>query len=229
MNSFYFNNLAKQKLDGRWNKLALAYFIYSAILAAISGIGTGISFSADFLAFLSAISVIASIIVSGPLFFGLIRIISNISDGKDFEIAQLFSGFKEAFGKCIVLYILKNLFVFLWSLLFIIPGIVKLYAYRLAFYLLHDNNIDTLQAIKLSDQIMKGNKWRLFCLDFSYLGWFLLSLLTFGILFFWVIPKHELATFEFYRELTKTDEHDELFASNSSDKINNSCDGDFVL
>ena len=230
MNSYYFNNLSKQKLHGRWNKAALCYLIYTLIIGVINGIGAGTTISNPFFAVVYVIGIIATIIISGPLYFGFVRILSRISNSEDFDVAELFCGFKECFGKSITLYIVKNIYIFLWSLLFVIPGIIKSYGYRLAFYLLHDDpNMNSDAAIKLSDQIMKGNKWRLFCLDFSYIGWFLLSILTFGILLFWVIPKHELAVFEFYKELTAVEETENVDSDLSSKGSDNPYNGDFVV
>ena len=77
---------------------------------------------------------------------------------------------------------LRDLFVALWTLLFIIPGIVKMYAYSLVPYILAENpEMSGTEAIKLSNEMMKGHKWKAFVLDLSFLGWLLLSVLTLGL------------------------------------------------
>jgi len=79
--------------------------------------------------------------------------------------------------------LLRDLFIFLWSLLFIIPGIIKFYSYRMVPYILADNpNIGASRAIQLSKDMTYGHKWRMFVLDLSFLfGWYLLGLLCAGI------------------------------------------------
>lgn len=95
--------------------------------------------------------------------------------GQGADFRDLFSHFDLA-GKMILLAILKSVFVYLWSLLFVIPGIVALYRYRQAEYcLLDEPDISALEAIRRSKALMKGNKGQLFVLDLSFIGWFLLQ------------------------------------------------------
>ena len=90
--------------------------------------------------------------------------------------SMLFDGFGMA-GKVIVLTILENLRIFLWSLLFVIPGIVAMYRYRFALYnLLENPDLTANQAIALSKIQTEGMKGQLFVLDLSYIGWYLLVL-----------------------------------------------------
>ncbi len=98
---------------------------------------------------------------------------------------------------------LTSLYTFLWSLLLIIPGIIKSYSYRMVpFILAEDPTMDSKQAIDLSRSMMNGNKWRAFVLDLSFIGWYLLSALTAGLLLiFWVGPYVEATDAELYRAL----------------------------
>jgi hypothetical protein len=98
---------------------------------------------------------------------------------------------------------LVMLFTFLWSLLFIIPGIVKSYEYRMIPYLVADNpNLTYKEAFAESRRMMQGNKWRTFVLDLSFIGWHLLSALTLGILeLFFVHPYQNLANAALYERL----------------------------
>ena len=76
------------------------------------------------------------------------------------------------------------------------------YAYSMSWFILADDpNIPANEARKRSIEMMRGNKWRLFCLDFSFIGWILLSILTFGILLFWIRPYMQTARAEFYQDL----------------------------
>jgi len=96
-----------------------------------------------------------------------------------------------------------SLFVFLWSLLCGIPGIVKAYSYRLTPYILSRHpNVNATEALNLSKRMTAGNKWKLFMLDLSFIGWYMLSGLTFGLLaIFWVAPYHSTADGGYFIEI----------------------------
>ena len=99
---------------------------------------------------------------------------------------------------------LRGLFTFLWSLLFVIPGIIKGYEYMLIPYLLADNpQMDREEAFAKSKEMMDGNKWSLFCLDFSFIGWMILSACTFGIGDLFLNPYTHMATAHFYLNLSR--------------------------
>lgn len=99
-------------------------------------------------------------------------------------------------------YLLMEIKVFLWSLLFIIPGIIKAFAYALTPFLLVDcPELSALQCIKLSNQMMKGHKFDLFYLYLSFIGWILLSLLTLGIGLLWLVPYMQTSTASFYLDV----------------------------
>lgn len=98
---------------------------------------------------------------------------------------------------------MKGLFQFLWSLLFIIPGIIKSYEYRMIPYILSENpEISRERAFEISKKMMKGNKWNTFVLDLSFLGWQILSGITIGILgIFYVNPYVQSTNAELYAYL----------------------------
>ena len=181
--------MADQKCSQYTNDLALIYFIYSLLMGAISGFTSGL----------------ATIVISGPVMIALIMIIQKVFRWRRPQIEYLFDGFKD-FGNTFILYLLQSVYVFLWSLLFFIPGIVKAYSYSMAFYIYNDNKfLSADEAITKSRQIMDGHKWELFCLHLSYIGWELLSIFTCGILMFWIQPKIEMATYLFYLNITGQD------------------------
>ena len=98
--------------------------------------------------------------------------------------------------------VLYNVFLALWSMLFIIPGIVKYYSYSMTFYILRDNpDMLANDAITASRQMMNGHKLRLFCLHLSFIGWILLSVLTLGIGLLFVFPYMQTAQAAFYEDL----------------------------
>ncbi|MBQ2829458.1 MAG: DUF975 family protein [Oscillospiraceae bacterium] len=97
----------------------------------------------------------------------------------------------------------RTLYVLGWSLLFIIPGIVAGYSYAMTPYILAENpEMEPKDAIRASKEMMIGNRWRLFCLEISFIGWSLLASLTFGIGYFVLTPYQQAAQAAFYRELT---------------------------
>ena len=184
-----FRQSAWQSLKGKWGICVLAFLIFDAI----SGACAGLSYF--------GVGAIAIFIIMGPLTIGNSKISLNVARDKEVELTMLFDGFKD-FSRSLILYITNQIFVFLWTLLFIIPGIIKSFAYSMSYYiLLDDPNISANDARKKSIEMMKGNKWRLFCLEFSFIGWFLLCLITFGILVFWVSPYIEVAKAKFYLSL----------------------------
>lgn len=118
------------------------------------------------------------------------------------EFKTLFSRF-SIFGKALELRILTGVFTILWMLLLIIPGIIASYRYILAPYLMAENpEMGAMEAIEKSKELMKGNKWRLFCLHMSFFGWIILSQFTADILSLWISPYSNVATAAFYLEVT---------------------------
>jgi uncharacterized membrane protein len=191
---------AWKKLSGNWTTAVVAYLIYSVLLGVLSSTGVG------------------TLIFSGVMAVGMSIVLMQISRAGTSKIESLFDGFRKGLGNNIVAGILVSLFTFLWSLLLIIPGIVKSYSYAMTFYILADNpDMAPTEAINKSKEMMKGNKWRLFCLDFSFIGWYLLSFLTLGILLLWVNPYSMQARVEFYESLKPQTAQDEAFVGGMAD------------
>lgn len=104
-------------------------------------------------------------------------------------VGELFAGFR-IYTPCMVTGLLRDVYVFLWSLLLVIPGIVKHYAYSMAEYIIYENpNISASQALDMSDRMTMGSKGSLFVFDLSYLGWMILTGLTFCLVgIFYAFP-----------------------------------------
>jgi uncharacterized membrane protein len=114
----------------------------------------------------------------------------------------LFSRF-SIFGRALGLRILMFLKILAWTLLFIIPGIIAAYRYAMAPYLLAEHpDMTAMDAIELSKKMMCGNKGRLFCLQLSFIGWYLLAALTAGVGWLFLAPYPKAAVTAFYMELT---------------------------
>ncbi|MFH5812031.1 DUF975 family protein [Companilactobacillus sp. FL22-1] len=112
--------------------------------------------------------------------------------------------------KLTLLYILISIFTFLWSLLLIIPGIVKGLAYSQTYFVYKDfndrglaDNYSLTDYINKSQELMIGNKWRFFVLQLSFLGWLIVGAITFGIGYIWILPYYKITLANFYRDLVE--------------------------
>jgi uncharacterized membrane protein len=133
----------------------------------------------------SAVSWLYVILVGGAFTLGFATIVLKILRREETDAKTLFSGFNN-FLLSFALYVLQSIFIFLWTLLFIIPGIIAAYRYSMAFFILHDNpKIGPLEALRQSKEMMRGNKWKLFCLQISFVGWW--ALVIFGMFVVMVI------------------------------------------
>ena len=153
---------------------------------------------------LAGVVVVGSIIVGPPLMVGFYEGIRLLWQGKKKE--KMFTGFEEdKFGRSIGGMLLMAIFVWLWSLLLIVPGIVKGFAYCLTPFIIADSKgISATDAITLSKKITQGHKGELFVFVLSYIGWGLLSSLTAGLLaIFYVGPYMATAFGGYYIELKK--------------------------
>ncbi|WP_373231038.1 DUF975 family protein [Cohnella sp.] len=181
---------ARESLSGNWTSAVLHFLLYYVIIGACG--------------MLSAIPIIGWIgvwIVTGALTFGVLNFYLSISRRENPQTADLFSGFGR-FVDTFLLYLLSTIFVLLWSLLLIIPGIIAAFRYSQAYYILKDNpGISALEAINRSKEMMVGHKGRLFVLGLTFIGWFLLSCVTFGIGLLWLAPYFYTALGHFYNDL----------------------------
>ena len=140
-----------------------------------------------------------SIFLFNPLQIGAQRffVVSHYQKAKLDELGYAFS---NGYMNVVKTMFLKGLYTTLWTLLFIIPGIIKGYEYRMIPYILAENpGIDSSEAFAISKKMMDGNKWKAFVLDLSFLGWSILSVFTCGILaIFYVNPYIYMTNAELY-------------------------------
>lgn len=157
---------------------------------------------ASVLAVMVIVSVIVKIFVLNPLLIGGQRFFVT-SHYQKAGLGELGFAFSKSYLNVVKIMFLRNLFIALWSLLFIIPGIIKAFEYHMIPYILTENpEISYKEAFAMSKQMMTGNKWKTFVLDLSFLGWFLLSGITCGILaIFYVNPYYYMTHAELYVKL----------------------------
>ena len=147
------------------------------------------------------IGAIAALITVPALTLGMSMSVLKALRGQEIKVVNLYDGFGNL-GKSIWLYYTNAFLTSLWSLLFVIPGIIKSIEYSMSFYLLADNpDWSASDARNESMRIMQGHKWRFFRLQLSFIGWALLSYLTFGVLLIWVMPYAYAAQAAFYEEI----------------------------
>ena len=159
-----------------------------------------------FLAILGSILLVylvVAFILGGAVTLGLCQYnIDMVGRRTQPSFSTLFSKFTY-FGKAFLLQFMITLLTALWTLLFIIPGIIAAYRYSMAPFLMAQNpNLGVMEAIALSKQMMSGNKGKLFCLDISFIGWAFLCVFTLGIGYLWLIPYMNASKTAFYLNLT---------------------------
>jgi len=181
--------------------VTLIYFSIIHVLTLSRNINIMVSHDRlSFLVFgLSLYSWIVSICVLPALDQGYRFYTRKLSDNTPADLFDLFVGFRD-YRRVIYLALWQILFVFLWSLFFFIPGIIAVYRYRFAYFILMDNpELRAKDALKFSSDLTRGFKWELFKLDLSFLGWNILCVLTLGILRFWIAPYQNAVEAEVYQ------------------------------
>jgi uncharacterized membrane protein len=180
---------ARDTLRNRWGDAIAAIVVYGAImfiLGLIPGIGT-----------------VATFLIGGPMTLGLYLFFKPFIKGETPRVAVLFDGFKS-FLDSFVAYIVSIIFIFLWTLLLIVPGMIAAMSYSMIFLIMAENpGMDGLSAIKKSKEVMDGYKWKYACLMGRFIGWFLLCIITCGIAGLWVGPYWVASKVLFFEDIKK--------------------------
>ena len=199
---------ARERLEGKWGTFVLMTFLMLVIQTILQIPG----YIGSLLEILSPENVLASLSFSNisnilsllalPLSWGLTVSLLRNHREESVDLENLFDGFRGGrYTRVFCALFLVNLFTFLWTLLLIIPGIMKAFSYALTPYILLDEpELTAKQAISRSCEIMQGRRWKLFCLYLSFIGWGILSLLTFGIGFLWLAPYMNASIAAFYED-----------------------------
>lgn len=210
--SYNLKRRAKEQLSGKWLQAAIVCLIAWLLTGAFtSGSRSEIQTVQNVwqngemvripMTSSSNLGDLLCLILGGPIALGVTGYFVKLMRNDGPIIEDLFGGFKF-FIKAFVLNFLIIIFTLLWSLLLIIPGIIAALRYSMAYYIMSDNpQLSAFEALNQSKLMMVGFKWELFRLWLSYLGWFLLGLLTLGIGFLWVNPYYETAKANFYQDL----------------------------
>jgi len=181
--------LGREALKGNWKQAILAMLVYIVcivapviiIIALFGGFSADVLMSEELMMPGEGLSSIYSLLVTGAFTFGITVFFLEMVRDKKSDIGMVFSGFGYYF-KTLLLYVVMSIFIMLWTLLLIIPGIIASIRYSQAFYILADDpSKDIMECIRESKEMMKGNKAKYFCLQLSFIGWYLLIYFVFII------------------------------------------------
>ena len=176
---------ARYALKGHWTPAVLTTLVFTLIVGAAGSIP------------------LAGLLVVCPLEFGFMLCFLRLVRGEDCSemVGDQFNVFSK-YGRVLGTSLLMMLYTLLWSLLLVIPGIIKSYSYAMTPYVMNDRpELDADDCIHESRVMMNGYKWKLFCMDLSFIGWAILCLFTLGIGYLWLQPYIEASHAKFYEEL----------------------------
>ena len=187
-------NQAYEALRGKWTPAVVTSLVFCILL------GVAVSLSrVNALLYLIAYLGGASIVAIGMLY----ACWDLFTKGTLPEAGALFAPFKQ-YARTVGAVLLVFVYTLLWTLLLVVPGIIKAYSYSMTFYILRENPEMTAgDAITASQKMMDGHKMDLFLLSLSFIGWAILASITFGIGYLWLIPYIYTAYAAFYETLKK--------------------------
>ncbi|PHS52364.1 MAG: hypothetical protein COB01_07540 [Lutibacter sp.] len=182
---------ARESLNEKWGLAIITFLIYQLIIG-------GMQAREDMFPY----TTIIFLILAGPFSVGISIFTLNLSRNSEARFEQLFDGFKKNMGNSIIAYFLMVLFIILWTLLLIIPGIIAAISYSMIFFIIADDEtISPMDALDKSKKMMNGYKWKYFRLGLRLFGLALLCILTLGIGFLWLIPYAHVSCAKFYEDI----------------------------
>lgn len=186
---------AYQALTGNWGMSALITLVFFIIYNAVgSARFVSETFSVTSVSTLLVIALIPMLYAYNAIFLGCIR-------NQKIDFGQLFDGFTNQYFRYLGTLLLKNVYIFLWTLLLIVPGIIKSLSYAMTVFILKDTNLSFDEAIVRSMDMMEGYKMKLFLMFLSFIGWAILCCLTLGIGFLWLYPYVVASIAAFYEDV----------------------------
>lgn len=195
---------AKKKLSGNWPKAAIVTFIIWLLTDAFTQeafikIGSSGSTTVNST---SGLFNIIGLIVAGPLAIGAVYFYMKLESGEEPNISIVFDGFQD-FKRGLIFHLVSSIFIILWTLLLVVPGIVAAIRYSMGYYLMVENpDMEPMEALRQSSELMKGHKMEFFMFVISFLGWLILSALTLGLGFLLLVPYYQMSKLNFYRKIT---------------------------
>lgn len=185
---------ALKTLENKWGQ-----FVAITLVAYVIGSGVG------FVPYVGSLLSLAVI----PLGYGFtIAFLKNFRGG-EVQLVDIFDAYRDSklFGRVLLTLLLRAVYTSLWLLLLIVPGIIKSISYTMTEFVLNDNpDMKYDAAITRSSELMYGHKWDFFVFSLSFIGWFLLGILTFGIGLLWFTPYYMSAKVAFYHDLLEEEQ-----------------------
>ena len=147
---------------------------------------------------------VGALVVTGPMLYAQkYAFLAQAREGRGIDLNDLFRGFRDDFGGTLLISLLSGLFIFLWSLLLFIPGIVKAYAYSMVYYVKADHpEYGWRECLDESQRLMTGHKWEKFVLDLRFFGWGIVGSLCLGVGTLWVMTYMAATEAQYYEYLT---------------------------
>lgn len=196
---------ARMQLRGKWGISVIAFLIYSVIIGMSASKEIGDYFDINKLVvFTNAVG----FLLGGLITVGISKFSLNLVRGKEISINDLFSNF-DIYLKTLGLYILSGICIFIGTLFFVIPGVIIAIMFSQAYYILSEDKEKSItQCLRESSELIRGYKWDYFVLELSFIGWWIVSILTLGIGSLWVVPYQGITETNFYLELK---EHENIY------------------
>ncbi len=183
---------ARQALFGKWGMMIIALLVYYLFLSFV-----GVSATKE----VHWLYPLLTLLLIYPLMYGIYALALDVFRRNDVGVEGLFQGFKNYVHVMLTMF-LRDIYIFLWTLLLIVPGIVKTYSYAMTPFIMKDYPEYCYdKAIDESMRMMQGYKMKLFLLDLSFIGWILLSILTLGIGFLFLTPYMYVSHAAFYEDI----------------------------
>lgn len=178
--------MAKESLRGKWGIAIGTFLLYSVIMGAFGALRQ---------------AGVLALIIAGPMMLGAAIFSLNISRDNELRVEQIFQGFNN-FSTALVTYLLMVLYIFLWALLLIIPGIIAALSYSMSFFILAEEpGLKASDVLRRSKEMMEGFKLKLFGLYLLFLLLGIACILTLGIGFLWLIPFAQVTLAKFYDDV----------------------------
>lgn len=201
-----YKNDALGRIRGNWSPLVVATVIYILIVAILAGSGSPAIFKPDSFALaggLAGNTFLLAVFVFGPLEVGFANAFKLFYCYNDTNVIDnVWKRATDNYLHKVLGMLLMGFKVFLWTMLFFIPGIVMSFAYAMTPYILEDNpELSAWDASTRSREMMRGHKFDLFYLYLSFIGWWILSIMTCGIGFIWLVPYMQTAEVAFYNDI----------------------------
>ncbi|MCL1887846.1 MAG: DUF975 family protein [Kiritimatiellaeota bacterium] len=195
-------------------------FPFQLLIGLTSGLGVGLSKNHESLVaisllvfcvvldFVFLLAMVAAVwIPTGALMFGQRLFHLNMARGANPQVNDIFAGFSKSFWRVAWAYCRTLIYAQLWSLLFVIPGIMAMLSYAMTLYILADHpELTAREAMERSTRMMRGYRWKLFCLHCRFIGWGLLCMMcTCSLGLLWLIPYHQVSIANFYESIKSRD------------------------